>query len=69
MTIFGTNIPDPSGHQMAIQVPAICLRDSVEYTQSSAATTRPRQSAWKLINIDILKLWRSAHWSAAADER
>jgi len=27
------------------------------------------QAAWKLINIHILKLWLSAHWSAAADER
>jgi len=27
------------------------------------------QAAWKLINIHILKLWLSARWSAAADER
>jgi len=27
------------------------------------------QAAWKLINIHILKLWLSAHWLAAADDR
>jgi len=26
-------------------------------------------AAWKLINIHILKLWLSAYWSAAADEK
>jgi len=45
-----------------------------------SACTRPRlrklwrrgpnsQAAWKVINIHTLKIWRSAHWSAAADER
>jgi len=39
------------------------------YTSVGCGGMGQSQAAWKLINIHIPKLWLSAHWSAAADER